>query len=352
MPEFLPPVSSTTDYYRPVEVFVVKPKKRRYWLHIILFFATIFTTLVVGARMEFNFQHNLPPFFSTDESLSAIFPLTWALESSHILLGIPFSCTLILFFLAHEMGHYLCCRYYGVHATLPFFIPFPTFFGTMGAVILIRSPIRSRTTLFDIGIAGPIAGFLVAAIMLFLSLPFSKVLPVAPNSEIQFGYPLVFHLAWLILPLAPLQGASAWQTIGLHPIAIASWLGMFATALNLLPGGQLDGGHIVFSLAPRAHKVVSSLTILALIVMAFYFWTGWLLWAILLRISGMRHPMVAEWPGVVGIRRWLAGFGLAVLVLTLTPKPFGSHASLKESLPALQDGLHWLFSRILGHSRP
>jgi len=331
MPEFLPPVSSssTTEYYRPVEVFVVQPLKQRYWLHIVLLLATIFTTLVVGARMEFNFQHNQPSFYSSDEELSALFPLTWALQSSHILLGIPFSFTLILFFLAHEMGHYLCCRYYGVGATLPFFIPFPSLFGSMGAVILIRSPIRSRTALFDIGIAGPIAGFVVATIVLVLALPFSKLLPAGTSSEIQLGYPLVFRLAWLVLPLPPVHGSLAWQTVNLHPIAIAAWAGMFATALNLLPGGQLDGGHIVFSLAPRAHKIVSRLTILALIPMALYFWAGWLLWAVLLRISGMRHPMVAEWPGVTGARRWLALFSLVMLILTVAPAPVG-HNSLVQ----------------------
>src|ERR1700675_1185181 len=170
MPEFLPPASSTTDYYRPVEVFVVKPPKQRYWLHIVLFLATIFTTLVVGARMEFNFQHGQPFFYTGDESISSIFPLTWALQSSHILLGIPFSFTLMLILMAHEMGHYLCCRYYGVSATLPFFIPFPSLFGSMGAFIRIRSPIRSRTALFDIGIAGPIAGFATALMVLLLAL--------------------------------------------------------------------------------------------------------------------------------------------------------------------------------------
>jgi membrane-associated protease RseP (regulator of RpoE activity) len=329
MPEFLPPVSSSSEYYRPVEVFVAQPLKQRYWLHIVLLLATIFTTLVVGARMEFNFQHNQPSFYSSDEELSALFPLTWALQSSHILLGIPFSFTLILFFLAHEMGHYLCCRYYGVGATLPFFIPFPSLFGSMGAVILIRSPIRSRTALFDIGIAGPIAGFVVATIVLVLALPFSKLLPAGTSSEIQLGYPLVFRLAWLVLPLPPVHGSLAWQTVNLHPIAIAAWAGMFATALNLLPGGQLDGGHIVFSLAPRAHKIVSRLTILALIPMALYFWAGWLLWAVLLRISGMRHPMVAEWPGVTGARRWLALFSLVMLILTVAPAPVG-HNSLVQ----------------------
>jgi hypothetical protein len=354
MPEFLPPVSSssTTDYYRPVEVFVVQPPKQRYWLHIVLLLATIFTTLVLGARMEFNFQQNQSPFYIGDDSLS-IFPVTWALQSSHILLGIPFSFSLIFILMAHEMGHYFCCRYYGVNATLPFFIPAPTLIGTLGAFIRIRSPIRSRTALFDIGIAGPIAGFVVAIIVLMFALPLSKAMPpTAAGSDIQLGYPLIFRLAWYVLPLVQLKAgtASALSSIYLHPTAIAAWVGMFATALNLLPGGQLDGGHIVFSLAPRAHKMVSRLTILALIPMAFYFWMGWLLWAILLRISGMRHPMVAEWPGVKGIRRWVAAFGLAMLILTFAKAPFGPH-SLRDALPALQEWLGGIFSWILGHFR-
>jgi hypothetical protein len=112
---------------------------------------------------------------------------------------------------------------------------------------------------------------------------------------------------------------------------------MFATALNLLPGGQLDGGHIVFSLAPRAHKIVSRVTILALIPMALYFWAGWLIWAVLLRISGMRHPMVPEWPGVTGVRRWVAACGLLMLVLTLAPAPF-AHSSLLELLRQWRSG--------------
>jgi Zn-dependent protease len=329
MPEFLPPASSTTDYYRPVEVFVVRPLKQRYWLHIVLLLATIFTTLVVGARMEFNFQNSQPFFYTSDETITSIFPLTWALSSSHILLGIPFSFTLMLILMAHEMGHYLCCRYYGVSATLPFFIPFPSLFGTMGAFIRIRAPIRSRAALFDIGIAGPIAGFAAALVVLLLTLPLSRVMsPTAVTPDFQLGYPLVFRLVWAILP----QAGSTLQTVYLHPAAIAAWVGMFATALNLLPGGQLDGGHIVFSLAPRAHKMVSRLTILALIPMALYFWAGWLIWAILLRITGMRHPMVPEWPGVTGGRRWIGGAGLAMLILTLAPVPIGPHNGLLDLL--------------------
>jgi membrane-associated protease RseP (regulator of RpoE activity) len=243
------------------------------------------------------------------------------------------------------MGHYLCCRYYGVNATLPFFIPAPTLIGTLGAFIRIRSPIRSRAALFDIGIAGPIAGFVVAVTVLMFAMPLSKVMsPAVPGPDIQLGYPLIFRLAWYVLPLAQLKASSSLGSIYFHPTAIAAWVGMFATALNLLPGGQLDGGHIVFSLAPRAHKTVSRLTILALIPMAFFFWMGWLVWAILLRISGMRHPMVAEWPQVTGARRWIAGVGLVMLVLTLAPAPFGAHGSLREVLSALQDWLRELWS--------
>jgi membrane-associated protease RseP (regulator of RpoE activity) len=339
MPEIIPPASSTTEYFRPLPVYVVERSKPRYWLHGFLLLATIFTTLVVGARMQYNFQRNLPPFFTSDESLGAIFPLHWALQGSHLLLGIPFCSTLILFFLAHEMGHYLCCRYYGVHATLPFFIPFPSFFGTMGAVILIRSPIRSRTALFDIGIAGPIAGFVVATFVLLISLPFSKLLPPGSNSEIVFGYPLIFRLFAMVLALTHIPGSLVpWQVINLHPTAIAAWIGMFATALNLLPGGQLDGGHIVYAISPRAHKQISRLTILALLPLAFYFWAGWLIWAILLRITSMRHPAVAEWPGITGGRRWLAVFALLMLVLTFWPAPFGPQGSLLDLLHQFRSG--------------
>jgi Zn-dependent protease len=144
------------------------------------------------------------------------------------------------------------------------------------------------------------------------------------------GYPLIFRLVAALLPLANAHGGrSPVQDIYFHPTAIAAWVGMFATALNLLPGGQLDGGHIVFALNPRAHRIVSRLTILALIPMAFYFWAG------LLRISGMRHPMVEEWPGVTPGRRWLAAFALLVMVVTLTPAPF-AHSSLRQVIHVIR----------------
>ena len=334
-----PPLPPTIEYYRPSEVYLPRPQKPRYWLHILLFLATVFTTLVVGARMEFNFQNNQPAFSMNDDALP-FFPARWVLaEPSRLLLGLPFASTLMLILLAHEMGHYLYCRYYGVYATLPFFIPAPTLIGTLGAFIRIRSPIRSRAALFDIGIAGPIAGFVVALAVLIFSLPHSKMMaPTAVASDIQLGYPLIFHLAWAVLPLAKVRGGSAsLQGMYFHPTVIAAWVGMFATALNLLPGGQLDGGHIVFALAPRAHKFVSRATILALIPLAIYCWAGWIIWAILLRISGMRHPVVPEWPGITGVRRWLAVFGLIMLVLTLTPAPF-AHSSLLDMVREMRSG--------------
>jgi len=337
MSEIIPPTpSSTTEYYPPIEIVYVPRPKQRYWLHALLLAATIFTTLVVGARMQFNFEHNQPAFSLNDDTVP-FFPVNWAFaQPSRLLLGVPFASTLMLILLAHELGHYLCCQYYGVYATLPFFIPAPTLIGTLGAFIRIRSPIRSRTALFDIGIAGPIAGFVVASIVLFFAMPLCKVIPAtAANPDIQLGYPLVFRLFWYVLRNS--THTSALRAIDFHPTAIAAWVGMFATALNLLPGGQLDGGHIVFSIAPRAHKFISRLTILALIPMALYFWAGWLVWAVLLRISGMRHPMVADWPEVAGVRRWLALFALIMLVLTFAPAPF-AHSSMLEVFRQFHSG--------------
>jgi membrane-associated protease RseP (regulator of RpoE activity) len=324
---------------RPVVEWVPRPPRQLYWLHALLLLLTCFTTLVVGARMQANFLQNRPA-FSLDDN-SSLFPLRWILDHpwSRLMLGAPFAATLMLILLAHEMGHYLYCVRYRVWATLPFFIPAPTLIGTLGAFIRIRSPIRSRTALFDIGIAGPIAGFLVSMAVLWVSLGFSKPLPPGLRSaELQVGFPLIFQ--WM-------HGLLAWQSGNhgvaalplnralLHPCAIAAWVGMFATSLNLLPGGQLDGGHIVFSLAPWAHKFVSRLTILILLPMGYYLWAGWFLWAILLQVSSFRHPQVAELPRISGVRAWLALFALVMLVMTLTPAPF-QHASVPEMIRQLR----------------
>lgn len=335
-----PIASPSIEYFRPVPEWVPHPPKPRYWLHALLLLTTCFTTLVMGARMQFNFNHDLSALSFSDDPVAGesipFFPAVWMrTHPARLLGGLPFMATLMLFFLAHEMGHYLYCRRYGIYATLPFFIPMPTPIGTMGAVILIRSRIRSRTALFDIGIAGPIAGFVVALAVLVVSLPWSKPIQPGPiTSEYEFGLPLIFRLVHgLLASIGLLHGAAALPLDRdlLHPTAIAAWVGMLATSLNLLPGGQLDGGHIVFSIAPQAHKIVSRLTILVLLPMAYYLWAGWLVWAFLLWLSSFRHPQVAEWPRVSGARVWLAVFALLLLILTLTPAPF-LHMPLPEAI--------------------
>jgi|HubBroStandDraft_6_1064221.scaffolds.fasta_scaffold159607_2 hypothetical protein len=335
----LPVVSSTAELYRSIPVYAARQPRPRYWLHALLLGLTCFTTLVVGARMQYHFAHG-QPIFLLDDSTASFFPVKWALsDPSRLLLGIPFAGTLMLILLAHEMGHYLYCKRYGVWATLPFFIPAPTLIGTLGAFIRIRSPIRSRTALFDIGIAGPIAGFVVAVGVLAVSLGLSQPIRAgAPSADLELGFPLIFHVVHrLLVWFGAGQGVAGLplDRVLLHPTAIAAWVGMFATALNLLPGGQLDGGHIVFSIAPRTHRWISWATTIALLFMAYYLCYVWFVWAILLRLSSLRHPQVAEWPRVAGSRALLAGFAIVMLVLTLAPAPF-LHFSGQEIIGAIR----------------
>jgi membrane-associated protease RseP (regulator of RpoE activity) len=325
MSEPATPVPSNGDRPLPYPVFVGRPLRRRYWLHALLFAATIFTTLTVGARLQHNFNRHLPAYATDDD----FFPLGWALhQPSRLLLGIPFSLTLMGILLAHEMGHFLLCLRYRVQATLPFFLPAPTLIGTMGAFIRIRSPIPSRRALFDIGIAGPIAGFVVAVVALAAGMMLSVEAPlIVARSELQFGYPLIFQLLWNVLPLPELAGGSSLLTdVYYHPVAIAAWVGMFATALNLVPGGQFDGGHIIYALAPRSHRAITLLTALLLVPMGMRLWSGWLIWSIVLLITGARHPRIPAAEGLDAKRWLLALFGLLMLLVTFIPAPFAGAA--------------------------
>ena len=302
---------------RPHEVHVVYPLRRRYWLHLLLFAATIFTTLIVGARLQYNFSLGLPQFHSDAD----LFPLSWALQHpGNLVLGIPFSVTLLGILLAHEMGHFIYAQRNHVYATLPFFLPAPTLIGTMGAFIRIRSPIRTRAALFDIGIAGPIAGFVAALPVLLVALMASRPAAAQPtDSGLVLGFPLIFHLTWSLMHP---HGALHLVQLSLSPVAIAAWVGMFATSLNLLPGGQLDGGHIVYALSPRSHKIVSRLTVLALVPLGVFCWAGWLIWAVLLLVSLLRHPHVPEYPPLDRKRKLLGWFALLMFALTMVPTPF------------------------------
>jgi membrane-associated protease RseP (regulator of RpoE activity) len=232
------------------------------------------------------------------------------------------------------MGHYLYCVRYRVWATLPYFIPFPSLIGTMGAFIRIRSPIQTRSELFDIGIAGPIAGFIPSLVAAFAGLSLSKTMPTFSQApEIQFGHPLVFHLVQRILshlssnPVLHLP----LDRVYLHPIAVAAWVGMFATSLNLLPGGQLDGGHIIYSLVPRAHRWITLATSVVLLPLAWFHWAGWGVWAVLVYLTGSRHPLVPGRPPLTPGRRRLALIALAILLLTFMRAPL-LHQSLPEAL--------------------
>jgi membrane-associated protease RseP (regulator of RpoE activity) len=276
--------------------------------------------------------------------------VTWTRHPSELLPGIPFSLTLMFILLAHEMGHYLYARHYRVYATLPFFVPFPSLIGTLGAFIRIKSPIPSRDALFDIGIAGPIAGFIPSFSAILVGLSMSHPLASqGPPFGLQPGLPRAFDLAASLLHIhVPLA------LLSLHPIAAAGWIGMFATALNLLPGGQLDGGHILYSLFPRFHRWTSLLTVLVLLVLTKYYWTGWLLWSVLLWLTS-HHPPIPAGLRVSASRKWIAVFGVVMLTLAFTPAPFAGQSGVeawgqisdqgRETFHYLRDGTRRLLHR-------
>src|ERR1019366_7462371 len=304
------PAAPEWDEQPQPAVWVVRPPRQRWWLYGLFLILTLFSTTVVGTRMEFHYLHNQPVFSLDDDFLSPF--VTWMAHPSELLPGLSFSLTLMFILFAHEMGHYLYARHYRVHATPPFFVPFPSLIGTLGAFIRIKSPIPSRAALFDIGIAGPIAGFIPACVALLYGLSLSRPIAGSAPPEIQLGYPLAFHLAARLLHVGiPLTQLS------LHPIAAAASVGMFATS-------------------PRLHRWISLLTVFALVPFGKYLWTGWFLWAVLLALTG-RHPRVPHYPAVYGGRRALALCAALMLALAFTPAPF-THSSGREAWPEIRDG--------------
>jgi len=230
----------------------LRPRQRWYNslpFHAALFLLTVLTTLIVGTHIALNYAHNVPV-FDWDVSLT-FFRELWH-HPGRLILGVPFSATLLTILLAHELGHYLTCRHYGIRATYPYFIPAPTFIGTLGAFIRIKSPIANRRELFDIGISGPLAGFVLAIPALILAIFLSKgTMPVVTPESISLGNPL----ALILLAKLFRNGINPAEII-LHPVGCAAWVGLFATALNLLPMGQLDGGHILYAvLGDRCRNV-------------------------------------------------------------------------------------------------
>ena len=308
-------ISEPRALYSSASVFLPPhPIPRRLWLHILLFLLTLFTTTLVGAHMAYNFANNLP-FFDLETDLN-IFTIGLR-DFGAFRSGLPFSFTLLTILMAHELGHYFACIFYGVDATLPFFLPAPTpVTGTLGAFIRIRSAIYRKHILFDIGIAGPLAGFLFLIPALAIGIAFSKVIPgINHQGSLQFGVP---GLQW-ILERWIFPGVSP-ADIYLHPVARAAWVGMFATALNLIPAGQLDGGHIIYALTGKAHKWITNIFLLALLPMG-KFWNGWWFWAVVLFFVARKHPPVYDYTPIGTTRIKLGVLALVVFALCFSITP-------------------------------
>jgi membrane-associated protease RseP (regulator of RpoE activity) len=292
----------------------------RVLLHILLLLVTFVTTSVVGSGFAASFRQNRP--LDVDDLLR------WGEFFHHpgiLTEGFAFSIPLIIMLLAHEMGHYLACRYYRVDASLPYFMPAPVLIGTLGAFIRIRAPIYSKRKLFDIAVAGPLAGFSLILPVLAIGVSLSKVIPgIAERGDIVFGVPGVIRiLEMLIFPGAPASD------IYLHPMARAAWVGILATALNLLPIGQLDGGHILYAFVGQRAKLASRILAVSLIALGWNrnpdgtlsYTYSWLVWSILLFLFAMRHPVIYDSSDLGRRRRILGAVALATLVLCFSRLP-------------------------------
>jgi membrane-associated protease RseP (regulator of RpoE activity) len=284
----------------------------RWWLHGLLFGLTLVTTTVYGSAVGACFDARQP--LNSD--------LIWAgylllfHGSANLLEGLRFSIPLLAILLAHELGHYFACRRWQVDATLPFFLPSPFLLGTFGAFIRIKTPIYTRRSLFDIGVSGPIAGFLILLPILAAGIALSQTVPNLPGSgDVMFGTPLLIRAGeWLWFGKTPVD------QILLHPFAQAAWAGLLATAINLLPIGQLDGGHILYALFGPLHKILSRVFVAVLIPMG-YFSYSWLFWALLLFILGVRHPLVYDDEPLDSNRKMVAAAALLMLVLSISLTP-------------------------------
>jgi membrane-associated protease RseP (regulator of RpoE activity) len=285
----------------------------RWALHWALLALTLLTTTIVGVVLAQSFQTNRPLDYDQYLSVFAI------LESRPLLLldGLAFSITLMTILLAHELGHYFVCRYYGIDASLPYFLPFPSPIGTLGAFIRIRSPIYTRQALFDVGIAGPLAGFIVLVPALVIGIAYSKVVPgIAERGDLTFGVPAIQR----VLEILRFHGVRS-ADISLHPVARAAWVGILATALNLLPIGQLDGGHILYAFTGSRHKLLSQIFVLALVPLGIFYSHSWLVWAALLFFFGLRHPVIYDATKLDKNRAALGLVALSIFLLTFTLVP-------------------------------
>jgi len=294
-----------SNQYKQRFLVRTKPKKRVPAINIVLFSLTVLTTLIAGAIME-----NQNPFIA---------PLS-------ITAGIPFSVTILLILGVHELGHYYFARKHNVDATLPFFIPAPTLIGTFGAFIKMRSPVRKRKALVEIGAAGPIAGFLVALPALFIGMLQSKVIVPYSENGIQLGDSLITKLvAMLIYP-----DLAQNEEILLSSVGFAAWIGMLVTMLNLLPIGQLDGGHIAYALLGKWHTKIAKaafMIVLLLGIVPLFFGQetyNWLVWAALVFfLIKIKHPPILDSRTSITFKEKIIGItAFLIFILTFIPVPF------------------------------
>src|SRR5262245_60823965 len=282
----------------------------RWTLPLLLFALTVFTTLWAGAYQAYNGTIRGPVAFLRE-------------HPEMLPKGIPFAGTLLFILLTHEFGHFILSKIHRVPASLPLFIPGPPhFIGTFGAIIRMRGPILNRRALFDIGVAGPLAGFAVAVLALVVGLYLSTVVDRTSTFGLQLGEPLLLKfMAWLIIGPLPAQA-----DVLLHPVAFAAWFGLFVTSLNLIPIGQLDGGHVAYALWGSRQRTMAFAVLPLLIMLGFIGWPGWFIWAFMAGIWGLGHPPVVDPHVPLGQGRVLVGWlAFAVFVLTFAPVPFSFH---------------------------
>ncbi|HCY18218.1 MAG TPA: peptidase M50, partial [Deltaproteobacteria bacterium] len=261
-------------------------RRREFIIPIALFILTVATTIIAGAL-----QKGVNPFQ----------------EPFRLIEGIPFSLTLLTILLTHEFGHFFASRRHGVKASFPYFIPAPPPFlvGTFGAVIKTRSPIMDKRALLDIGAIGPLAGFITSIVVTVIGLNFSTIITIPEEKEVLgLGSSLIFSiLSYFVIGPVP-EG----QDILLHPIAFAGWIGFFITSLNLLPIGQLDGGHIIYAVFGKWHRLISITMIGILVIFGIFTWQGWLLWAMLVTLLGIKHPPLMDGQIALDRRRKIIGW--------------------------------------------
>lgn len=312
------------NYRYPEQIPIRRKQKRSILPQIILFLITVLTTLIAGAFQKVGFPSelfkNISASFTLSNIYSALGPLLLYLSE-----GIPFSFTLIIILLAHEFGHYFMSRRHQVEATLPYFIPAPNLLGTFGAFIKMRSYVKDRRALLDIGATGPLAGLILSipAVIIGFKLSEIKLIENVPG-QLSLGSSILFSL----LSRISIGNIPENYNILLHPICFAGWIGLFVTSLNLLPIGQLDGGHIAYAVFGERQLKISKIVFLFLLFFGLLSWFGlgwfgWFILALLLSIIGFRHPPPRD-PTISldRSRRVVGGVTLIVFFLTFIPVPF------------------------------